>query len=312
MDELVELTQVPVADEIYMIVGWQQWADAGAISSGLPDYLIELTSATKIGEIRPDGFYLFQVPGTHHLLRPEIKLVDGHREELRTRKNEFYYTGDEDKGLVIFRGEEPHQNEARYAAALFDAVEVLGARRVVAIGGVYGAMPYDRDREFSCVYSLPWMKEELSNYACKFSNYEGGSTIGTYLVDQAEERDIEFLVFYGFVPSYDFSELSILLTGMRIENDYRAWYELMRRLNHMFGMEIDLSDLQQKTHELTASMDAQIDELEQKAPRLKIREYLQELASEFDETPFMPLGDVWERELRDLFDSDESGGEETV
>jgi proteasome assembly chaperone (PAC2) family protein len=305
MDELVRLTEIPVADEMYMIVGWHQWADAGAISSGLPEYLIELTSATKIGEIHPDGFYLFQIPGTHHLLRPEIKLEDGYRQELRTRKNEFYYSGDAHKGLVIFLGEEPHQDEERYADAFFDAVEALGIKRVVAVGGVYGAMPYDLDREVSCVYSLPWMKEELSNYACKFSNYEGGSTIGTYLVDQAEQRGIEFLVFYGFVPSYDFSELSILLTGMRIENDYRAWYELMRRLNHMFGMETDLSDLERKTQELNASMDAQIDDLEQKAPRLKIREYLEELATEFQERPFMPLGDVWERELRDLFDEEE-------
>jgi proteasome assembly chaperone (PAC2) family protein len=305
MDELVELSEIPVADEIYMIVGWHQWADAGAISSGLPEYLIELTAARKIGEIRPDGFYLFQVPGTHHLLRPEIKLEDGYRKELRTRKNEFYYTGDERKGLVIFLGEEPHQNEGRYADAFFDVVELLGVKRAVAVGGVYGAMPYDQDREVSCVYSMPWMKEELADYACQFSNYEGGSTIGTFFVDKAEQRDVEFVVFYGFVPSYDFSELSILLTGMRIENDYRAWYELMRRLNHMFGLKIDLSDLEQKTEELGASMDAQIDDLEQKAPRLKIREYLSELAAEFTERPFMPLGDVWERELRDLFDEEE-------
>jgi predicted ATP-grasp superfamily ATP-dependent carboligase len=305
MDELVELSEIPVADEIYMIVGWHQWADAGAISSGLPEYLIELTNAHKIGEIRPDGFYLFQVPGTHHLLRPEIKLEDGYRKELRTKKNEFYYTGDERKGLVIFLGEEPHQNEDRYADAFFDVVELLGVKRAVAVGGVYGAMPYDQDREVSCVYSTPWMKQELADYACKFSNYEGGSTIGTFFVDKAEHRDVEFVVFYGFVPSYDFSELSILLTGMRIENDYRAWYELMRRLNYMFGLKIDLSDLERKTEELSASMDAQIDELEQKAPRLKIREYLSELAAEFTERPFMPLGDVWERELRDLFDEEE-------
>ena len=305
MDELVEMSDVPVAQEIFMIAGWQQWADAGAISSGLPEYLIERTSATKIGEIKPHSFYLFQIPGTHHLLRPEIKLEDGYRQELRVKKNEFYYTVNARKGLVLFLGEEPHQNEERYADAFFDAVDLLGVKRVVAVGGVYGAMPYDMDREISCIYSLPWMKEELDDYACKFSNYEGGATIGTYMADQAEQRGIEFVVFYGFVPSYDFSELSVLLTGMRIENDYRAWYELMRRLNHMFGIEIDLADLEQKTEELIASMDAQIDELEQKAPRLKIKEYLQELAVGFTERPFMPLGDVWKRELRDLFDEDE-------
>ena len=279
-------------------------ADSG-VSSGLPQYLIEHLDARKIGEIKPDGFYLFQVPGTHHLLRPEISLKDGYRQELRTKKNELYYAGDEHKGLVIFLGEEPHQHEDRYASAFFDAVEALGVKRVAAVGGVYGAMPYEKDREVSCVYSLPRMKQELANYAVRFSNYEGGSTIGTYLVDRAEDREIEFLVFYGMVPAYDFSELSILLTGMRIENDFRAWYEFLRRFNHMFGLEIDLSDLELKSEELTASMDSQIEELEQKAPRLKVREYLAQLADEFTEMPFMPLGDVWERELRDLFDEDE-------
>ena len=71
MDKQVELWEKPKAEEIYMILGWRQWADAGGISSELPQYLIEKTGARKIGEIRADGFYLFQIPGTHHFLRPE-------------------------------------------------------------------------------------------------------------------------------------------------------------------------------------------------------------------------------------------------
>jgi predicted ATP-grasp superfamily ATP-dependent carboligase len=305
MDELVELIEIPAVDEVYMIVGWNQWADAGAISSGLPAYLVDHLKADKIGEIKPDGFYLFQVPGTHDLLRPQIRLHEGYRQELRAHENEFFYAELGGKGLVIFIGEEPHQNHERYAEALLDAVEALGVRRVVAVGGVYGAMPYDKDREISCVYSLPRLKAELERYAVKFSNYEGGSTIGTYMVDRAEYRDIEFLVFYGFVPSYDFSELSMLLSGMRIENDYRAWFELLKRVNFMFGMDVDLEELEIESEELTASMDQQIAELDEQAPRLKVHEYLERLASEFTERPFMPMDDLWTRELRDLFDEDE-------
>ena len=65
MDELVEIWEKPTAAEIYMITGWRQWADAGSISSALPEYLVELTAARKIGEIKPGPFYLFQIPGTH-------------------------------------------------------------------------------------------------------------------------------------------------------------------------------------------------------------------------------------------------------
>ena len=102
MDELVELWDKPVAEQIYMVAGWHQWADAGNISSGLPEYLIQHTGARKIGEIGEDGFYLFQVPGTHHFLRPEIKLKDGYRQELAEQLNEFYYTGDDEKAWSFF------------------------------------------------------------------------------------------------------------------------------------------------------------------------------------------------------------------
>ena len=302
MDDLVKVWEKPSAEEIYIIAGWHQWADAGSISSGLPQYLVELTGARKIGEIEPDGFYLFQIPGTHHFLRPEIRLNEGYREELQTRKNEFFYAGDDRKGLVVFLGEEPHLNEDRYAAAFFHAVKELGVRRVAALGGVYGAMPYDRDREVSCVYSLPEMKDELAEYAVRFSNYEGGTTIGTYLVDRAEQSKAEFLVFYAFVPAYDLSQLSPNLQGMRIETDFKAWYDLTRRLNHMFDLGIDLSDLERQSDELISSMDYKIDELDRAMPQLKVREYVKRLTRDFVEMPFMPLGEVWERELRDIFE----------
>ncbi|MCB0226583.1 MAG: hypothetical protein KDI02_23015, partial [Anaerolineae bacterium] len=80
MNDRVDLRTIPHPEELYMIAGWHQWADAGAISSGLPQYIINHLEATKIGEIKPDGFYLFQIPGTHHLLRPEIKLEQGYRQ----------------------------------------------------------------------------------------------------------------------------------------------------------------------------------------------------------------------------------------
>ena len=300
MDELIELREKPMAEETYMIAGWRQWADAGAISSALPQYLVEKTEARKIGQIKSDGFYLFQVPGTHQFLRPEIKLEEGYRKELRSSKNELFYSGNDRKGLVVFLGDEPHLNVERYAEAFFDVVQELGVKRVAAVGGVYGAVPYDKDRQVSCTYSLRRMKDELTEYAVGFSNYEGGASIGSYLADRAERLGVEYFVYYAVVPMYDFSQLSPLLQGIRIEHDFKAWYDLMRRFNHMFGLRLDLSDLKRQSDELMASMTAEIDELEKKAPQLSIREYLDKLAKDFDEVSFMPL-DVWDRELGDLF-----------
>jgi predicted ATP-grasp superfamily ATP-dependent carboligase len=166
-------------------------------------------------------------------------------------------------------------------------------------------MPYDRDREISCVYSLRTMKKELTDYAVKFSNYEGGTTIGTYLIDKAEHRDVEFLAFYAFVPAYDFGQLSLSQQqGIRIETDFKAWYDLMRRFNHMFHLDIDLSELEKESEDLVISMETKIEEMGKEIPQLNIKEYMDKVGEEFIEMTFMPLDDVWERELGNLFDDE--------
>ena len=301
MNGSLDLWEKPANEEAYMIAGWEQWADAGEVSSELPRYLVDRLAARRIGEIRPQGYYLFQVPGTHHFLRPEVKLEAGYRKELTRRTNEFYYTESADKGLVIFRGEEPHLNVEGYADAFFDAVEALGVRRVLALGGVYGAVPYDRDRQVACVYSLPRLKEALEPYALTFSDYEGGVSIGTYLADEAERRGIEFVVWYAFVPAYDYSPLPNQFQGMRIENDARAWYELLRRVNHMFGLSIDLSNLRQRSEELVEVMHDKIKELEREFVQYDVKKYMAKVYQDFTEAPFLALDDMWERELGDIF-----------
>ena len=302
MNERVEFWEKP-AGARYLIAGWRQWADAGEISSGLPQYLIDRTQATRIGRIRPDGFYLFQFPGTHHLARPVVKLNDGYRESFQERENEFFFSSD-DK-LLIFLGEEPHQNEDRYADAFFDVVEELGVERVASVAGVYGPVPYDRDRDISCVYSLPGMKDELSQYAVRFSNYEGGATISTYLAHKAEARGIEFFTFYAFVPAYAFSTRASAIQQIAIEEDSKAWYDVMRRLGHMFDLAVNLSDLEQESRELVASWESKIDQLARTMPQLKVKEYMEQVYAEFEGRSYEPpLGDVWEEALRDLFDDE--------
>jgi len=301
MDDLLELRHKPPPGKC-MIAGWHQWADAGIVSSGLPQYLIDETRARKIGEMKPNGFYLFQIPGTHHLLRPVVKLDEGHRAELQERRNEFFYAGDEQKGFLIFLGEEPQQNEERYARAFLDAVEELGVRRVATVAGVYGAVPYDKNREVSCVYSLPHMKDELARYAVRFSNYEGGATISMYLAHKAEARGIELFRFCAYAPAYDLSKGSVIHQRMTVEQDFKAWHDLMIRLNHMFDLGLDLSGLEKRSRELVSEWDSKIDHMARAMPHLRVAEYMEQVNKEFTEVSFVPLSDVWEEELGHLLE----------
>ncbi|MBN1680166.1 MAG: PAC2 family protein [Anaerolineae bacterium] len=189
MTDVLELLEQPEAREMYMIAGWRQWADAGSISSSMPQYLIQQTNARRIGTIRPDGFYLFQIPGTHDLVRPVVKFEDGYPESLKTQRNELYYTGDNERGVVLFLGDEPHLNIEAYTAALLQAAKTLKVKRIISLGGVYGELPYNKQRMVSCIYSLPSMKDELDRLSVDLSDYHGGASIGSYLCKRASDQN---------------------------------------------------------------------------------------------------------------------------
>lgn len=308
MADLFELNERPQADEMYMIAGWRQWADAGSVSSGLPEYLIELSDARQIGSIPSDGYYLFQIPGTHDLVRPVIRFDDGYPEELETPENILYYTENSRRGVVIFIGDEPHLDIERYISAFLGAAQALGVRRIVGLGGVYGELPYEKERMVSGSYSKREMKPEMRGLALSLTDYQGGASIGSYICRRAGEQGMEYVGMYGFVPLYDFSSIAQIGHTVRIENDYLAWMGLMRRINYMFKTNFDLGELASQSKELVRELAERIDEFEKQAPQAGVREYFQKLAENFTETPFIPLDDVWEQNLRKILDKFE--GEE--
>jgi proteasome assembly chaperone (PAC2) family protein len=300
-NEFIEWFERSEAKEVYMIAGWRQWADAGSLSSGLPQYLVEKLGAKRIGRIKPDGFYLFQTPVSQFLFRPVMKFVEGHAESISGSTNDVYWWSKGDKGLAIFIGDEPHLNAERYAESFFALANALNVKRIAATGGIYALVPHDKDRIFTCNFSLPQMKKMLAEYNVEFSNYEGGVSIGSYLNALAEKRGVEYFAMYGFVPIYDFSRLQQNIQNITIEDDHKGWHDAMTRLNYMFKLGIDLTDLEEKSVVLIRSVNEQIEELSKQMPNLPVKEYIAKMTAEFVEKPFVKLDDVWHDALSDIF-----------
>ena len=292
-------------EEIYMLAGWRQWADAGSMSSMLPRYLLQETNARKIGEINSDGFYLFQIPATHDLVRPVVQFEEGYPESLEERKNELYYAKVGDKGVVYFLGDEPHLDVERYVKLFLDAARQLNITRIITFGGVYAEVPYDKERPISCSYSHKRLKAELDELQVDLTNYHGGAAIGSYVCKKAADADMEYMGFYAFAPTYDFSHLMQGASGFQIENDFRAWLGVMRRVKHMLKLEIDLTDLEDKTAKLDKSLAEKIEEMDEQYPQLNINKYFADLADDYEEKVFDPLSTVWENELKRLLDDED-------
>ena len=127
----------------------------------------------------------------------------------------------------------------------------------------------------------------------------GGTTIGTYLAHWAEYREMEMVVLNAFAPAYEFPQGGLATQGMRVEQDWKAWYDLMRRVDYMFGLGMDLSELRMRSQELVTALDVKVAELAEKNPDMNVKDYLAEVTQEFEERPFIPLDDVWD-ELGDV------------
>ena len=245
-NQLVVLKEKPVAQ--YMIAGWRrQWSDGGSISSGLPRYLINKLNAKEIGQLGEEvarQCYPFQVPGTHDVYRPRVAYQDGLPTQDMHRRNYFYDAGN---GLIVFLGEEPWFRIDIYAQAFFQAVRELGIQQTVAVEGYNGAAPPDLERNVSCIYSQPRMKEELEKYGLRFSNYgsqgRNGPTIGMALnsIAHDEHPDLDVFRLGAMAPMYPFMSANNDPVG--IARDHRAYYAIMKRLKSMFKLDIDLAEL---------------------------------------------------------------------
>jgi proteasome assembly chaperone (PAC2) family protein len=305
MQSALNLRETPQTTNTVMLVGWRQWADAGSISSALPRYLLERTHSRNIGHLRNDGFYLFQFPGTHDLVRPVVKFEDGFPSQLELPKNEFYYGTVGNTDVLYFLGDEPHMDVERYASAVLDAADALKVSRIIGFGGVYAEVPYNKERTVSASYSKKSLKEELSRLSVIFSNYHGGASIGSVMSKLAGERNMDYIGLYAFVPTYDLSRFSSLEHAIRLENDFMAWNGVMRRVNYLLKTHFDLSDLEKRSEALIAVLDEKVDELQSQSASA-VHAYFEQLAENFNEEVFEPLDDLWESELGRLLDEGKS------
>ena len=286
-DELVIFEQKPAAN--YLIAGWRrQWSNGGRISSGLPRYLIEKLSAKKIGELGPQVStmcYPFQVAGTHDAFRPVAAFNEGLPSENMHRENYFFDAGN---GLIIFLGEEPWYRLDIYVKGFFEAIKELGIKQTVAVEGVNGPAPPDLERRITCAYSKAAMKEDLERFGLQFSSYGSdgrrGPTIGMALVSMAhyDYPDIEVFRLGAMAPLYPL--LSSNNQQLGITRDHRSFYDIMRRLNAMFDLTVDLNELKSLADGESQELQTNLEKLSESSREAK--QVIEQVRAEFNYTPF--------------------------
>lgn len=269
-------------EETFMIAGFKQWANAGNVSSGIPEHLIQKLQPTKIGHIENDEFYIYQLSGRHYEFRPPVKYKEGYEKAYQEApRNDFYYSEIDGKGLVIFLGTEPNMKADAYANALLDGAKELGVKRIVASAGVGAEVPFEKERSVSVAYSLAHMKEDLERYAVRFSNYRMTATIGMTINHHAKNREMEFVRMSALTPAY-----SIVVNDqpLTMKDDTTAFLGILRRVRYMFGINLDLSDLEKESDKLISDWDSQFRNLT--LENSDMSKYVEAIRDNFEEIIF--------------------------
>jgi len=225
--------------------------------------------------------------------------VDGFEEDYQMKPaNDFYYAEIGTRGLVIFLGTEPNQHEDVYTNALLDAAADLHVRRIIMTSGVGFEVPFNKERLIGCIYSLKKMRKELNDYAVTFSNYDRNATIGMVINHYSRARNIEYVEMIARTPSYQIS--------LTIDSDKRAMYDMLRRIRHMCGINLDLSGLEKESRQQVSDTEKLISKLCMDHPDLEpqITAYMEQVEKGFEEVRFVEPVKIPEVFLREF---DESG-----
>jgi len=262
-----------------MVCGISGWVDGGESATGTAEYLIRKSGARRFAEIPIDRFHIFQVPGQLSL-RPEIKIKDGLLKEHHFPSNQFFYwvNHNADNDLILFLGTEPNLRWEEYARAILAVCEEFTVNRIYLLGGVLDKTPHNKEPNVSCACSSRELKEEMQKYGVSYTSYEGPGRFGTTLLHICQKEGMQMVSLTARATYYP--EFNII-----ISRNPKAIRAIIRRLNGMLRLNLDLSELDEEAEDFEGKLNFVASQ------NAEFKAYVEELEKEYIEVKYEePLG----------------------
>jgi len=264
----------PELRQPYLICGINGWVDGGEAATGTNQYLIKKLHAKKFAEMPVAHYHVFQVPGQLSL-RPEIKIENGLLKKHVMPKNEFFYwlNPSSDHDLILYLGTEPNTNWEEYADNILNLAADYDASRIYVLGGVLDKTPHTREAGVFCACSSKELRQEMVKYAMQSSNYEGPGSFAITMLNLAQKRKMPFVSVIARATYYP--EFNIV-----IPRNPKAIKAIVLRLNDLFHLKLDMSDLDQEASELEVKLNFMA------SHNQEFQAYIEELEKEFVEVKY--------------------------
>lgn len=186
-----------------MVLAFSGWMDGGEVSTGTVEWLARTLSARPIGGISPEGFYIYNFPGSMEiatLFRPHTDIEDGLIKVFEPPRNLFFCH--EESRLVLFRGKEPNLNWGDFADCLFSCASKAGVSELYFVGSYGGTVPHTRQPRLYSTVSDESLKPRLERCGVSFTNYRGPASFSTHLLAQAARHGFGMVSVVAEIPAY--------------------------------------------------------------------------------------------------------------
>lgn len=262
--ENLTIYEKPKLVKPYLVIGFEGWPDAGRVSSGVVSYLRDKLDTSRLAELKPDDFYLFQSAGAESL-RPVTDIENGLVAALDLPATTFWFHKNKESAhdLIVSLGREPELRWQDYVNLVLDLARDFGVVRIYTVGGTYDVVPHTMEPIMSAVLSAPGLEPEMRAYEIPLINYRGSSSIHTLLLVSAGKRNIEAVSLWGYVPHY-----------VQVPNA-KVCYGVLSRLAKMLGLALDLEDVRQGSEHLDEMVDKAV------AQKPELRDYVRRLELEY-------------------------------
>jgi proteasome assembly chaperone (PAC2) family protein len=211
-----------------MVIALAGWSDAAKVATGTVLYLVRSLDAHGFAQIEGDQFYDFSTT------RPEVTIDRGLIKLLQPPSNSLFYWKNQkaDHDLVLFHGIEPQFHWQKFVDTILDLADSVKVRRIYALGGLFDNIPHTMEPRISGVVNIADLLAVLQKHNIEPINYQGPSSLHSFLLANFARRDIEAISLWGHAPFY-----------VRVETNPVVCLAIVRKLAELLEIEIDLTEL---------------------------------------------------------------------
>ena len=262
-----------------LVAAFMNWPDASLGASGAVRFLVESLRAAPLATWDGDEYYDFAE------LRPVSRVVPPRDRTLVWPQGEFWIAREvplggaaggeaaaeggggerSSRSLLLFLAPEPRLRWRAYSRELAGFARRCGVTQAVFFGAAYADVPHTRPGIVTGWATEARLRTRLEATGVPFSAYQGPSSMQSAAIEACRTIDIACASLFSNGPSY----LPVPNANLSVA--------LLRRMLAIFGLQVDLSALEEAGEALIRQANALMEE------RADVREHVRQLEAQFDE-----------------------------